>query len=145
MISWLASDCCGKQQACSSKGVIKLDTQIAVGGRNTHPTHHICIFRGVIFCTRCGGIGVVKITSLHEQCMPGALNSHRKQNLDRLARGLLPKGVTRWPQEDVNRPLEGAGLANLSDEDDEDLDAVAESVAVQVAQMAAQEFPEQIP
>ena len=81
--------------------------------------------------------------------MPVALNSHRKQNIDRLTRGLLPKGVTRWPQEDVVRPQGGVGQVNLSATDDDDLDAVAHSVAVQVAQMgcqmAAQEIPEQIP
>ena len=78
-----------------------------VGKHHAHHTHHLCSYRGLAFCTRCGsytsqaGMGKSKLT---KPCQPQGLRSKNRKSpgqaqLDRLLAGLTPKPGMCWPAE----------------------------------------------
>ena len=63
-----------------------------------HPSHgrHLRVYRGLVFCGRCGGWAVRKGKKLAGVCTDPTRSGLRA--LGRIDRGLLPSGLRRWPE-----------------------------------------------
>ena len=66
-----------------------------------HLSHqqHLKTFRGLRFCSRCGGIGSKRVRTLKHPCPSKPSISGRKV-LNRILKGQLPFGMSRWPEQD---------------------------------------------
>ena len=70
-----------------------------VGSKSIHVSHKLNIFKGLMYCRRCGCRASTKgasfIKKLSHPCMPPG--AHGLENLKRLSQGKLPRRVTQWP------------------------------------------------
>ena len=72
--------------------------QVHIGNRSTHPIHPLRIFKGLIFCKRCGAHSTGQ--SLHLLATGTCeVRTCGQNSLKRLAQGLKPQGVKTWPAE----------------------------------------------
>ena len=61
-------------------------------------SHAIRVYRGLIFCNKCGSISrYSKLGNLATICEPP--KEYGKGNLSRLSKGLLPINVDSWPSD----------------------------------------------
>ena len=78
-----------------------IPTQIYIGDRSTHHTHALSVFRGIVYCARCGVVAVTKQVLLLAPCegrLLGKPGYYGRSNIDRLGQGLVPYGVRGgWP------------------------------------------------
>ena len=75
-----------------------------VGSKSVHVSHKINIFRGLMFCRKCGcrastqGANFIKKLSL--PCAPPG--PYGIDNLKRLEQGKLPRRVAEWPLHQID-------------------------------------------
>ena len=101
---WLTTSCsaigtCSDRPTHLPISVRQLSKNIA------YHSHPLFIFRGLHFCSKCGGTGAFKFHKLANRCSPGAVT------IDRLSRGLLPNMMSEWPDERLQKSV----LKTLSD------------------------------
>lgn len=85
--------------------------QIRIANQTTHASHCLNSFRGLIFCTTCGGVAASKMRKLGEVCA-GELSAFGKNSLDRISRGLPPHHA-QWPDSPAHSLGVDRFLANL--------------------------------
>ena len=96
---WLATSCA---VPFDSRNVLmyqqkQLGNSIQVGNSMTHPSHKICIFRGLLFCKICGARGPSKLVNLSDPCEPAKAGSYGRANLNAIRQGKKPQGLSVWP------------------------------------------------
>ena len=67
----------------------------AVGRQVVHHTHYVCMFKGLLFCSKCGSRGPGKLVHLALPCLPPT--SHGLSVLKAISLGRLPPGLRVWP------------------------------------------------
>ena len=70
---------------------------VRVGNKYTHSTHNIQSLKGLIFCVKCGLLATQQLKGLADPCQctnAAYAKPHAKVTLRRLARGLLPHGLS---------------------------------------------------
>ena len=73
-----------------------------VCGVQLHESHKFAVFKGMWFCVVCGKIGGNTVIKLREVCTRGA-SMWGKRMLRALAEGLLPNGVSHWPEDALRK------------------------------------------
>ena len=99
----LKLECEGKHIAISNTKhqPIKIDMSLHRGNNNTHSSHELCSYRGLVYCSKCGArAGANQFRLLAHKCE--AITSYGEQVLKRIARDKYPTGITIWPDEVVN-------------------------------------------
>ena len=96
---WLAASCA---VPLDISNVLKyqqkqLGNSIQVGNSMTHPSHNICIYRGLFFCKICGARGPSKLVNLSDPCEPAKAGSYGRANLNAIRQGKKPQGLSVWP------------------------------------------------
>jgi hypothetical protein len=97
------------KSSCTRKGVsanaamqhkpIKVDESLHRGNADTHSSHTLFSFRGLIYCNRCGArAGASQVRLLAKPC--DAPGQHRNQVLKCINCNNLPNGVLKWPDDE---------------------------------------------
>ena len=75
------------------------DNFMHVGNQFIHHSHKLNIYRGFVYCGKCGcKKGTNQVRLLAKPCAPPGLSGIR--NLVAIQEGKLPHGYTSWPDED---------------------------------------------
>ena len=86
---------------------------VHLGSNVTHGSHQLYVYKGLHFCMVCGFLAGQRINKLGLPCagssddprFPGLpRTAGGRLNLRRIAKGLLPQGVTGWPAEGFQGP-----------------------------------------
>ena len=82
--------------------------RVQVGKGRTHRTHHLCWYKGVFYCRRCGHYGQEnhRILKLVEPCYEQDREHQNIRRMKRLEDGEMPASVRNWPRPN-NIPGEG--------------------------------------
>ena len=95
---WLTTDCPMLNSSIDKPRPIPL-ALLHVGSKSVHVSHKINIFRGLMYCRKCGcrasTQGVNFIEKLSHPCAPPG--PYGQDNLNRFALGKLPRRVVDWP------------------------------------------------
>ncbi len=76
--------------------------ELHLGNRTTHSSHNLNIFRGLVFCSKCGArSGRLGFKLLANKCLPP--KGYGLASLYSLREGKLPPNLSRWPDE--NTPI----------------------------------------
>ena len=75
-------------------------SNLAVNGREVHPSHSLAWKRGVLFCRVCGYHSVKKIVRLKDKCRMKVPNEAIRRHLTGIYLGRPPTSNGRWPQEE---------------------------------------------
>ena len=99
---WLQTACPGK--SCTSSSAdhkpIKVDLSLHRGNSNTHISHEIFSFRGLIYCSRCGArAGKKQFRLLAKPCT--TITTYGEHVLNSIRNNKLPTGLTTWPEEET--------------------------------------------
>jgi hypothetical protein len=71
-----------------------------IGNRVTHVSHVLYMYRGLIYCNKCGArAGVNRIRKLANVCETAARASPGRLVIDRINAGMKPSGIVKWPDE----------------------------------------------
>ena len=70
-------------------------TTIQIGFLSTHPTHVLTVYRGILYCSRCGCRGISKLHNLARTC--GEPKAAGMALLKAIKNTKLPCGVDAWP------------------------------------------------
>ena len=98
--SWMSSACTVEHTTLAShnRPVPIYDNFIHIGNQFVHHTHKLNVYRGLIYCGKCGyRQGTNQIRNLAKTCEPGAGGA---RNLEAIQDGRLPHGLDRWPDQD---------------------------------------------
>ena len=82
---------------------VPINTTVQISNAVTHPSHRLMSFRGIVFCNACGCAAQKVLRGLAKPCK-GARNGHGQRVQERIAQGLLPYGMTKWPDDFSNVP-----------------------------------------
>ena len=93
---WLASPCTAIGTARDKPTPITYDNMI-IGRQAIHSSHKPYIYRGLIYCNRCGAYSGTgrKIDKLVDPCQEP--KRWGKDNKKAIENGQLPRGLSRWP------------------------------------------------
>ena len=99
---WLQTACPGK--SCTSSSTdhkpIKVDLSLHRGNSNTHISHEIFSFRGLIYCNRCGArAGKKQFRLLAKPCT--TITAYGEHVLNSIRNNKLPTGLNIWPEEEM--------------------------------------------
>jgi hypothetical protein len=95
ILDWLNSPCLAIGSELDRPIPIPYDI-IHVGKLTIHSSHKLRIYKGLVFCSKCGSISrYSKLGHLAQICEPPAY--YGKGNLSRLDNGFLPINVNIWP------------------------------------------------
>ena len=64
------------------------------GSKVTHPSHRLVVYRGLLYCDRCGYLSVSRTDRLAAPCM--SIEEQVRGNLEALRLDALPKHVRSW-------------------------------------------------
>ena len=85
--------------------IVRIRTSnLAINGREVHPSHCLAWKRGVLFCSVCGYHAVKKIVRLHDRCRLKVPNEAIRRHLNGIYLGKSPTSSGRWPQEEGSAP-----------------------------------------
>ena len=85
--------------------IVRIRTSnLAVNGREVHPSHSLAWKRGVLFCRVCGYHSVKKIVRLKDKCRMKVPNEAIRRHLTGIYLGRPPTSNGRWPQEEGSVP-----------------------------------------
>ena len=84
-------------------GMTYLPQQMTVwlGGVAVHDSHKLMVYRGLFVCRFCGAMGSSKLRLLRAPCAHAFITSGRR-TIQRVRSGLLPWGLTHWPDQVQN-------------------------------------------
>ena len=68
----------------------------SLGGRVAHDSHELFVFKGLVFCMRCGLWASHRLLKLVAACRP-AKGRSGGLTLGRILEGKLPSGLPAWP------------------------------------------------
>ena len=77
-------------------------SKVKVGNAETHPSHKLCVHKGLFFCRECACYATKKLENLAKPCDPtkgkglDAANRKRSAAIS-LLQGKLPRGVAAFP------------------------------------------------
>jgi hypothetical protein len=100
--SWLQTTCIPVAlQSVSDRPRPLTDIDVFhIGNKITHASHTLHIYRGLIYCCRCGArAGSNQIRKLAKVCETAASGSPGRLVIDRINAGRKPSGVLKWPDE----------------------------------------------
>ena len=78
---------------------VPVGREIQVGRSVLHRSHTLHVYRGLYFCSSCGYTASAKAQKLTVQCEGPGLERRGTLRVLNLRRGILPSGVTRWPND----------------------------------------------
>ena len=111
---WLATSC-SAIGTCSDRHTYLPFSVRQLGNHIAHHSHSLFIFRGLHFCSKCGGTGAFKFHKLANRCIHVTDKLSRGAvTIDRISRGLLPNMMSEWPDERLQN-LKRSELKTLSD------------------------------
>ena len=71
-----------------------------IGRQVTHVSHVLYMYRGLIYCSKCGArAGASRLRKLAKVCEPAVPGSTGRLVLDRINAGIKPPGIVKWPDE----------------------------------------------
>ena len=76
--------------------------RIQLGRQTAHPSHHMYVFKGFLFCMRCGNRGVEKFHLLSRACEPCKVGNGAA-TLSAIRADKLPPGLKVWPCDNCRR------------------------------------------
>ncbi len=93
---WLQSSCTAIGSS-TDKPIPLTYEQVHIGNSNTHNSHQLYKYRGLIYCNKCvcKSRGA-KLVNLSRLCLPPA-PTYGKPALKALQQGMKPPGLTKWP------------------------------------------------
>ena len=91
---WLISICAGIGTSLD-KPVPLLYEVVHIGNRSSHPSHKLCQYKGLTFCSKCGGRSQHRLRKLAIACEPPT--STGELVLKAISKDKLPIGLTEWP------------------------------------------------
>jgi hypothetical protein len=94
---WLKAQCCKDNPHDYHDRPTKVSATIHIGNSIAHHSHELFMYRGLIYCNKCGGYGQSKLRLLSSQCEEPKEAGTR--NLEAIAKGQMPHGVTIWPND----------------------------------------------
>jgi len=72
---------------------------IQIGGSSTHVSHDLHVYKGHLYCNKCGSKGLSRLRNLAVPCEePGP---YGKSQLRAINKGKLPPGLDEWPDPNV--------------------------------------------
>ena len=95
--TWLQTECIpvGTPTHPDQPRPLLEDDALHIGNNVTHSSHTLYLYRGVIYCNKCGArSGTNQIRYLAKPCEPHVTG---QAVIDRINAGKLPKGLTHWP------------------------------------------------
>ncbi len=93
--SWLSSQCVAIGSN-KDRPIKLLYSHVHVGNQCAHISHDLHIYRGLIYCIKCGArSGRLSIKLLSKQCGPPT--EYGQQSLDALRQCKKPPNLDRWP------------------------------------------------
>ena len=111
---WLATSC-SAIGTCSDRPTHLPLSVRQLGNNIAHHSNSLFIFRGLHFCSKCGGTGAFKFHKLANRCIPVTDKLSRGAvTIDRISRGLLPNMMSEWPDERLQN-LKRSEFKTLSD------------------------------
>jgi len=98
---WLGGICvpCGSSHVRPTR--LQSNT-VTVGKLTSHSSHKSNIFKGLVYCKRCGARGPSKFVALARPCVEPGANGLR--NLEAIRLGKLPDNLAHWPDQSDLRP-----------------------------------------
>ena len=86
-----------------------------IGNKSTHVSHKLSMFRGLVFCAKCGMRGPTKLVNLSKPCLEP--NEYGSMNLEAKSNRRLPEGMDYWPDEEstVSQKIDKATKVRHSD------------------------------
>ncbi len=84
----------------------RVDISIHHGNNNTHYSHSLCTYRGLLYCNVCGSRGGKwGFQHLSRQCVPPT--QYGLASLKAIRDGRLPPNLPEWPEDEglIDRPL----------------------------------------
>ena len=95
--SWLKG-ICHKLHKEGDRPVPLVNQTVQLAHQTSHPSHKLYIYRGFIFCYRCGHYGKTRFVNLARACVPPSSQySHGAKALKALKAGKRPPGEAQWP------------------------------------------------
>jgi len=91
---WLATPCSAIGTSVDRPTPLPFE-HVHVGKLDVHGSHALCVFRGIIFCNKCGSVSKrTKLGHLAQQC--NAPTQAGRNNLDRIRSNRPPINM-EWP------------------------------------------------
>ncbi len=91
---WLATSCTAIGQSHDKPVPVCFDS-IHLGRNNTHATHKLYVFRGLVFCNKCGMRSATQLNKLSKPCLPPT--PYGEATIKSINACRLPYKVSRWP------------------------------------------------
>ena len=89
--------CCAAIGSCVDKPIPLHSNILHIGNQTAHHSHKLLIYKGLVYCNKCGMRGVHKFHNLSRQCNPPT--TYGKVTKEAVAQGKLPPLMTHWPDE----------------------------------------------
>ena len=103
--AWLASPCEGfspeaalVRQSASKPSHLPVGTVQFVGSREVHQTHDLWLYRGLLYCKRCGAYAGTRARLLAQACRR-VVSASGSQVLAAIADDVKPRNLRAWPDE----------------------------------------------
>ena len=100
-ICWIRSLCTGIGQANDRPLPLAYES-LHIGDNVTHFTHSLMLFRGLVYCGKCGAVGTFKLHKLARPCLPPTQAGIN--NIKAIRNNKLPLNVPAWPADRL-RPV----------------------------------------
>ena len=96
---WVASACVEFESEGHCRPEPIMNYFLHVGNQSVHHTHRLSIYKGFVYCGRCGyRKGTNQVRKLAKPCAPPGLAGVK--TLSAIQDGKLPPGLTAWPDHD---------------------------------------------
>ena len=95
---WMLNRCPGKPEISTVTRPIQINESVHIGKQNSHHTHDLYIYfiyRGLVFCCKCGAHGVQHFNLLAKQCEEP--KEAWLRTLKFIEDDRLPHNVAVWP------------------------------------------------
>ena len=74
----------------------------------THHSHRLFVYRGLVYCNKCGARGPSRLNKLADACEPPSADGQRMLNAVRA--GVVPPGLDSWPDDSFPVEFDQADL-----------------------------------
>ena len=91
--SWLKAPCSDIGSEMDRPTVLPYES-MHIGNQIAHHSHKLMIFRGLVYCKKCGCRGTHHLRKLAMRCEPHT--DYGKISLAKLAKGELPPNLNSW-------------------------------------------------
>jgi len=94
--NWLTTNCVPlRHSPVTAPKPVKVRETIHLGNKSSHVSHDLYSYRGLVYCNKCGAHGIKKFNYLSLPC--AAPTDAGQVTLNKINKGLMPTGVTSWP------------------------------------------------